>query len=241
MPEVKSSDFSLTLLENVVENIPSAVFLKDITDGFRVKLWNNSAEKIFEISKSEIIGKTTHELWDRELADLYTEADLKVAREGKAIFIEEEPCFSKSRGEFFVRTQKIPLRAPGQKETKYLLCICDDITEQKAAAKKAKELLNQLEEAQKVAKIGSWSYSIESNDLLWSSEHYNIFEISEPQPQEVLFQKYRDKIYKEDLASLDAHMEKAIFQGTGFIFNHRIKMDSGKVKFVRGIANVTKN
>ncbi|MBP9708324.1 MAG: PAS domain-containing protein [Oligoflexales bacterium] len=76
------------------------------------------------------------------------------------------------------------------------------------------ELLNQkisadLKEAQSIAKIGSWTFDLLSQHLTWSSEHYKIFEINEPQSQESLYRLYRSRIHKDDLEHLDLLIERA--------------------------------
>jgi hypothetical protein len=54
-----------------------------------------------------------------------------------------------------------------------------------------------------LAKIGSWSYDLVTGFQNWSAEHYRIFEIPAPQPQDVLNKLYRARIHPEDLPVLD--------------------------------------
>lgn len=98
----------------------------------------------------------------------------------------------------------------------------------------------QLEEAQKIAKIGSWSFDLRTQKQTWSKEHYEIFEIPLLQSEESLFQAYRDRIHPEDLPQLDRVLEQALSLGKGFVFNHRVILDKGKrTKHVQGIGKVT--
>ena len=43
-----------------------------------------------------------------------------------------------------------------------------------------------LTESQELAKIGSWSYNFQTQEQIWTTEHYRIFEIPEPQSQTAL-------------------------------------------------------
>lgn len=107
-----------------------------------------------------------------------------------------------------------------------------DITE-------VKLLEQQLIDAQSISKIGSWSYNLITNEQIWSSEHYRIFEIPEPQPSEILYKLYRERIHPEDLLKLDLLLEKTIKTGEGFTFDHRVVLDNGtRIKYVQGIARV---
>jgi signal transduction histidine kinase len=102
-----------------------------------------------------------------------------------------------------------------------------------------KRTLQQLEEAQKLAKVGSWEFNLITQEQTWSNEHYNIFEIPKPQPQNVLYQMYRDRIHPEDLVTLDKYLEKSLKTGEGFVFDHRVFLDNGtRMKYVQGIGKV---
>jgi len=97
-----------------------------------------------------------------------------------------------------------------------------------------------LEEAQKIAKIGSWSLDLRTMRQTWSAEHYRIFEISPSQPDENLYQLYRDHIHPRDISELDRLIDRAIKFGEGFVYNHRVWLDGGsRIKFVQGIGKVT--
>lgn len=99
-----------------------------------------------------------------------------------------------------------------------------------------------LEEAQSTAKIGSWTFDLASSYLIWSPEHYRIFEVEEPKSQEKLFQLYRDRIHPDELSTLDHLTKRALEFGEGYVFNHRVYLDKGtRIKYVRGIAKVTKD
>ena len=99
-----------------------------------------------------------------------------------------------------------------------------------------------LKEAQEIAKIGSWEFDLKTQKLFWSTEHYRIFEISEPQTEDNLFRLYREKIHPEDIAELDRVINDAVQRGVGFTYNHRVYLDNGnRIKYVQGIGRVIKD
>lgn len=105
-----------------------------------------------------------------------------------------------------------------------------------------KKLEGELVEAQSIAKIGSWSYDLINQNVVWSEEHYKIFEIEAPQSRENLFRLYRERIHPEDLIKLDEFISRARRTGEGFTYDHRVVLDDGKrVKFVQGIAKISFN
>ena len=99
-----------------------------------------------------------------------------------------------------------------------------------------------LREAQEIAKIGSWEFDLTLQHLTWSTEHYRIFEITEPQSQEQLYALYRSRIHPDDIQELDHHVHNAIEMGSDFTYNHRVYLNDGqKIKYVQGIGRVVKN
>lgn len=123
------------LITSIIENIPVALFIKDAKDKFRITVWNKAAEAIFGIPREDILGKATHELFPKDLADQYLAADTKVCLDGIKVDIPEEPSISKIRGDIILKTQKIPLIIGNSGEIAYLLGICEDITDHKKTLK----------------------------------------------------------------------------------------------------------
>jgi PAS domain S-box-containing protein len=118
---------------------------------------------------------------------------------------------------------------------RYLQATVRDISQQKF-------LESQFIEAQSISKIGSWSYSLETQQQFWSEEHYKIFEIPSPQPDEVLHRMYRERIHPDDLPALDVCIYRAITFGEDFIYDHRVVLDGGsRIKYVRGRGKVQKD
>tara|TARA_B110001454_G_C12723270_1_gene436145 strand:- start:19587 stop:21587 length:2001 start_codon:yes stop_codon:yes gene_type:complete len=98
----------------------------------------------------------------------------------------------------------------------------------------------QLEEAQSITKIGSWSFDLRTHKQSWSKEHYNIFEIDFSHSEDTLFQAYRERIHPDDLPELDRILERAVSFAEGFVYNHRVALDKGKrIKHVQGIGKVS--
>lgn len=127
-------------------------------------------------------------------------------------------------------------------KTESLFGVAQDLTEQKAQHELTASVLEKLKEAQSTAQIGSWDYNLVTQHQTWSEEHFRIFEIPSPQPQNVLHQMYRDRIHPDDLPELDRVIQSSIAKGIGFTFNHRVMLDGGRrIKYVQGIGKVKKD
>ncbi|WP_172717192.1 EAL domain-containing protein [Neorhizobium sp. T6_25] len=113
-------------LDAVVESIPSMVFVKDALDG-RFILLNKAGERLLGISREELVGKTDFDLFDKDEAERFRQADREVVALGKLVTIENEPL-STADGIRSLRTQKIGVPdADGNQ--RFLLGISEDVTE----------------------------------------------------------------------------------------------------------------
>jgi diguanylate cyclase (GGDEF)-like protein/PAS domain S-box-containing protein len=117
----------------VVENIPIALFVKDVRDDFRFTLWNRAAEEIFGLGKERVVGQTDRALWPAEVAHEFGLADRKVVLERRRVDVAEEAVDTATRGIRRLQTIKVPLIDPVTQQADYLLGICEDITEKKAS------------------------------------------------------------------------------------------------------------
>jgi PAS domain S-box-containing protein len=130
---------SQQFLDSIIDNIPIAVFVKDIRHNLRYVLINQNSDKILGFSREDAIGRNDHELLEKAAADSYRAEDLAAAK-GKLVKIKEEWRTTGAGEEIFVRGWKIPL-LDNQGHATHLLCISEDITE----SKRAEEALRQSE------------------------------------------------------------------------------------------------
>jgi PAS domain S-box-containing protein len=153
-------------LDAVVENIPSMIVVKEAKT-LRFARINRAEEVLLGMPREALIGKSDHELFPKEQADLYVAKDREVLATHGLVEIAEEKLTTVN-GMLILRTRKIALRdAEGRPQ--YLLGIADDITEAKRAEEAIRALnasllvrASQLEAANK--DLESFSYSV-SHDL----------------------------------------------------------------------------
>jgi len=129
-----------------------------------------------------------------------------------------------------------------KKQPPSLIITLEDRTEADQQKKELDRVIQEYQITQRTAKIGFWQYEFATGTQTWSSEHYHLFEIPEPQPQEILFKMYRDRIHPDDILILDRIMERALIHGEDFVYNHRIVLDGGqRLKYVRGVGKITRD
>lgn len=155
--EQKSAETS-RLLDIVLQNVPSMIFVKDYNKSLSFSLFNKAGETLLGVKQSDLIGKTDYDFFPKEQADFFTQKDKDVFAKGSILKIDQEEIQTPS-GIRLLQTQKVPTY---DKEGKPLLLIgiSNDITEEI----KAKEAF-ELERAKsmrsaKLASLGEMSAGI---------------------------------------------------------------------------------
>ncbi len=134
------------LLEQIVENIPHMVFVKD-ADDLRYIRFNRAAEALLGFDRGEMLGLRDHDLLPGDEADYFVSIDRRVLDEGCMLKIAAEFVETRHLGTRVLHTKKIPIYGEDG-SARYLLGISEDITEhyesemELSAAREEAELLN---------------------------------------------------------------------------------------------------
>jgi PAS domain S-box-containing protein len=99
--------------------------------------------------------------------------------------------------------------------------------------KKEAQLINkELNNAQKISKIGNWELDLSENKLFWSDEIYTIFELDKER-FEATYEAFLDVIHPDDRTMVQQAYENSLNTQTPYSIEHRLIMKSGKVKYVK--------
>ena len=118
-------------LDAVVESMPAMLVVKEARE-HRFVLVNKAGEELLGVSRHEMLGKTDYDFFPKEQADFFVARDNDVLRSGKLQLIPEEPIQTRSNGVRLLATKKLAIRDETG-EPQYLLILCEDITERRAA------------------------------------------------------------------------------------------------------------
>ena len=118
-----------SLLSTVLENLPVAVFGKDIKNDYRWSLWNKQAEHLFGISSSECLGKTDFDFFPEKHARFFREKDIEASKYSGVIVIPEEEVDIGGKLAT-LQTKKVVIKDDSGKPS-ILLGITEDITNKK--------------------------------------------------------------------------------------------------------------
>ncbi|MCS6808789.1 MAG: PAS domain S-box protein [Bacteroidota bacterium] len=90
-----------------------------------------------------------------------------------------------------------------------------------------------LEEAERLANIGSWEFDVTSQKITWSQQTFRIFGM-EPQAEAPSFEEYLSMIAEEDRSKMLAVIQDAIQYGTSYVVEGRIVGRDGVPRYQEG-------
>ena len=161
---------SQSRLQSILGHAPAVIYMIDL-DG-RFVVINDELEKILGVPREQALGKLRAQLLPADLAAAHRANDLEVLARGKAITFEETAPHPD--GEHIYRSVKFPLR--DQNGRIYGIGgISSDVTDQRIAERERARALADMEEAQRLARVGSWSWDPRANEVSWSAQMYAIF------------------------------------------------------------------
>ncbi|GHN02188.1 hypothetical protein WSM22_36770 [Cytophagales bacterium WSM2-2] len=140
-------------------------------------------------------------------------------------------------------TQKLPISENGTIMDAIAtgINILGDELEQSTASKKDLEReRNKLDEAQSIARIGSWELRAPSFQLKCSKEAFRIFEVSTDTDLD-LYEAYMQRVHPDDIERVDKHIRSSIDKVEDFTLEHRIISTDGSMKYILCIGEVVKN
>lgn len=109
--------------------------------------------------------------------------------------------------------------------------IIRDISERKRAEKKVRDSEVRMNDAQRIARIGSWELDLETSNLVWSAEIYRIFEI-DPSQFTPSYNAFLGAIHPDDREMVNRTYNESIRQRTPYSVQHRLLFPDGRIKFV---------
>jgi signal transduction histidine kinase/CheY-like chemotaxis protein len=116
----------------------------------------------------------------------------------------------------------------------------DELENSTASKAELEEERNRLNEAQAIAKVGSWQLDLNTMKVTLSKEASRIFELEliEDSTSNSSYEIYRRKIHPEDLAQCDEMFHRAQLEKKGFSFHHRLICSDGQIRNILCLCEV---
>ena len=215
--ERKRGEEELALHAELLELAHDAVIVREPEES-RVRFWNRGAETLYGYDRAEAYDRVTHDL----LATVYPESveavEQALASEGHWAGELRHTC--KARQEIIVSSRQALARGrDGQPLA--IIELNSDITERKRAEQALWRAREELELAQRIAEVGSFSIDHRSGETVWSPELFRIFgrdpSLGPPPPSELAAylhpydlelarNVYEGRLFSDERAELDVRM-----------------------------------
>ena len=229
-----------SLYQSLVEQLPQCVFCKN-QDG-QFTFINGRFSEQTGLSPDQILGRTDFDLFEPGLAAKYHQDDLRVMESGQVWTGVERHRFPGAVGERIVEVIKWPLQA-GHGQIIGVQGMFWDVTERERAAEALRASEHRLNQAERLAHLGSWtSELISAGDpsrqrLVWSDETYRIFG-HEPGSIQVTHERFLEQVHPPDRAPLRAAVEEALRTRCPYRIEHRVVRPDGSERLVLEQAEV---
>ena len=235
-PDDPGVEHGSAMFRLLVESVRDyAIFLLD-PEG-RVLSWNHGAERIHGYAADEIIGRRYDVFFEPESRERGEPAARLEATARKGWSESEGWRRRKDGSRLWAHVVLTALYDDGE------LVGFGKVVADKTAERSAKQDLLQreqeLEEAQQIAHLGSWTFEIGSGEVHWSDELFRIFGLA---PSDVMgYERYLKLLHPEDADRVRRKVERALEAGEEYVHEHRIQRPSGETRWVQSRGEVIRD
>jgi PAS domain S-box-containing protein len=209
----------------LVENVGEGIGFVNLDEEFL--LANSAAERIFGVGKGELLGKNLKEFLSE---DQYMKIlnQTKIRKEGQSSTYE----FELTRTDGKKRNVFITAVPQFNDNNKFIGThgIFIDFTERKNMEEALRESESSLQNAQEIAKMGSWELDITNQKVKWSENCFGIYGLK-PFEIEPTFEYFKSRVHPDDLHLVDESFENTVRHKATYIPEMRIIFPDGTFKW----------
>jgi PAS domain S-box-containing protein len=182
-----------------------------------------------------IIGRTVEETLRLTYWDI-TPEEYAAQEQAQLESLRVHGCYGPYEKEYIRKDgHLVPVRLQGliieRGGKKYIWSSVEDITERKRAEEALNRTAASLNEAQRIAHIGSWELDITNNILAWSDEIYRMFEI-DPTKFGASYEAFLDAIHPDDREAVNYAYTNSLKAKIPYAIDHRLLFPDGRIKYV---------
>jgi|GEM_PF-2227002 len=214
---------------NLVDNIPEAVIV-----------YQNKRVVYINPATTLLSGFTLEDFQERDILSVVHPDALEMVHQSLKAMIpgETTPALEipiiKKNGEFaFFETLGIPIEVNGKPS---LLILARDITERRKDQEQLKLSKAKLEEAEKLARLGSYEIDLRANTLTWSEEMFTIFGLDVGRAPTIemglIF------IHPDDRQRFNEKYDQFLKEGKAFDIVYCITRLDGELRHVHNLARI---
>lgn len=235
LQKLKKQEHKISLLQKKIDSIANFEFFTRETSDFICVSDLNSYFKEFNLVFIEKLGYTKRELLLNSYIKFIYPEDVEKTREalqelliGKKSVIFENRILTKKGEILFVQWTSII-----NPSKNLVYSIGRDITEIRKIQQKLIASENLLNDAQKIARIGSWEFNLKTQELIWSKELYHIFEMPNG-TNENLYERYLAHFTEEEKEIINNKISESVRTKLPYEITHKLKFRNNRFKWIYG-------
>ncbi len=190
------------------------------------------AETVWKYQPDELIGKMHfYDMHPAEDREAYKNIGMEMFKRRKVIQNFINPILTSEGKIIFVSTNGIPLVDKNDNLLGYRGAD-NDITEQRNAEEALRQSESELNQAQEIAKMGSWKLNLTTKRIICSKNYYNLIGL-QPDKKEILYRSFIKNIFQDDLRSFEEKISVITRNKIEGSIELRLVMPDGTVKWVQ--------
>ena len=230
-------------IEKINSTSPSAIYVFDIPE--QKLVYTNDKFKDFFSSTLEETVKIGQGLFDsfihpdhRQEVKTYFNSLQNIADKETGTL---KYCIQNKTGNYrWVRSYDTAFKRSEDGKVQQIIGVVIDVNKEKTVSDELRKREEQLTEAQALAHIGSWSWHLETNEILWSDEMYRIYNLDKNTT--TLSYELLSQLNHPDDRELVRQKLKAVLETkTSAEFQNRIQLTDGTIKYIHATAEVRLN
>lgn len=231
--EKNTTKTSFRELKNIVDNIADAVIITD-KDGTIIE-FTKSSERVFGYSAKKVIGKPINDVILGRKIDSTLKCEKNINSDFFTLYSQKELIKGEHESGDLIHLT-IKANEFTMQNVEYFCVICRNMSKQVEANQDVIESEKRLASAQRLAAIGSWTWYVKKDLLLWSKEMYRLWGVPNAEP--ATYDTFFSRLHPDDQDLVQEKVNNALKIGT-FSVEYRVVADDGVTRYIYAEGEVT--
>jgi PAS domain S-box-containing protein len=233
----KKAEEELKKLSHVARETLCPIVLTDV--GRRILWVNDAFIRVMEYTLEEVIGRRPEEFLYGEETGIDTIRKVIESKNAGRTFEVEMLTYSKSGRKIWLDMQAQPQFDNEGNITGYF-AIGIDSTERRNSEEKMLRNQRLLQQAERIASLGSWETDLKTDVTIWSDELFRIFGL-EPSGTAPTLEQRLAVVHPDDLENVLAKMKDIVDEKREFDLEFRCILPNGNIRIIHSQGTVIKN
>lgn len=218
------------LQRDILENLPViAVFLKP---NYEIVWANQMCRDFVGLSNEQMSGKDCFMIWKlgKPCSSCPVRQVIETGLPVEFVLPDPEQCnWPDSQGKW--KLHLFPIRENGD-QISNILEVAYEITQEQDLRQALRKSEARLRQAQKLANIGHWELDLQTNELFWSDEIFNIFEV-DPRQFDASYETFLARMHPDDREKVHTAYTDSLENRMPYEIDHRLLLSDGRIKHVQ--------